>query len=251
MEAAGRVSAQLARLSRAAGRHDRPVLRAVTSLVAPPLCALCGEPCDSPDSICHRCDRSVADFDATRAKLPSGLEVVSAAPYEGIARKLVTKMKFAARLTLAQVAAERMVRAWGATRDGRLVPVPAAPARARARGYDNANALARLVQDRSFGAVLLDLARDDGPRQVGRPRAERVADPPRVKRINPKLPLAGNDLWLVDDVVTTGATLDACAAVLHEAGATHVRALTFARAWPAAAGGVTSSHRRELRKERT
>jgi hypothetical protein len=138
---------------------------------------------------------------------------------------------------------------------------------------------------------MLDLARDDGPRQVGRPRAERVADPPRIRRINAKLPLLGDDLWLVDDVVTTGATLDACAAVLREAGATRVRALTFARAtdqpplerrgsasslrtppqisrlnnggarlrppgsasqpWPEGPRGVTSSYRRELRKERT
>ena len=206
------------------------MLRAVTSLVTPPRCALCGDPCDYSDSICRRCDRRVAELHATRSELSSGLEVISAAPYEGVARQLVTKMKFAARLTLVEVAAERMVRAWGATRRGWLVPVPAAPARARARGHDDAYALARSIQHASFGLVMLDLARDDGPRQVGRPRAERVADPPRIRRINAKLPLLGDDLWLVDDVVTTGATLDACAAVLREAGATRVRALTFARA---------------------
>jgi ComF family protein len=221
---------RFARLTRAGVAHDPPVLRAVTSIVAPPLCALCGAPCDYSDAICRRCDRRLADLHATRSELSSGLEVISAAPYEGVARQLVTRMKFAARLTLVEVAAERMVRAWGATRRGWLVPVPAAPARARARGHDDAHALARSIQHASFGLVMLDLARDDGPRQVGRPRAERVADPPRIRRINAKLPLLGDDLWLVDDVVTTGATLDACAAVLREAGATRVRALTFARA---------------------
>ena len=53
--------------------------------------------------------------------------MISAAPYEGVARELVAKMKFAARLTLAEVAAERMLRAWGATREGWIVSVPPAP----------------------------------------------------------------------------------------------------------------------------
>jgi len=208
------------------------VLRAVTSLVAPPLCALCGEPCDLPDMLCRTCDRGVSALHATRTVLPAGLEVISAAPYEGIARRLVTKLKFSARLALADVAADRMVRAWGATRHGFLVPVPAAPARARGRGYDHAYALARVVQDRTLASVQLDLARDDGPRQVGRPRQERIVDPPRIRRINPEVGPPPDDVWLVDDVVTTGATLEACAAVLREAGAERVRALTFARADP-------------------
>ena len=206
------------------------MLRALTSLVAPPLCGICGDPCDYPDAICRHCERQVADLRPSRSVLPCGLEVISAAPYDGIARELVTKMKFAARLALAEVAAERMVRAWGATRDAWMVAVPPAPARARARGYDNAYALARLIQQRSFARVTVDLARDDGPRQVGRPRSERLADPPHVRRINSALPLMDDDLWLIDDVVTTGATLSACAAVLRAAGATRVRALTFARA---------------------
>jgi ComF family protein len=210
--------------------HDRGVLRAVASLVAPPLCALCGGACEYRDSICRPCGRRVAELRPTRTELLGGLEVISAGPYEGVARELVAKLKFAARLTVAEVAAERMVRAWGATRTGWLVPVPAAPSRARARGYDTAYALARLVQRATRARLCPDLRREDGPRQVGRPRSERVADPPRIMRVNPGLPLPSDDLWLVDDVVTTGATLGACAEVLRAAGATRVRALTFARA---------------------
>jgi ComF family protein len=230
----GAVSAPI-RCFPCAFRAPRPgtigaVLRAVTSLVAPPLCALCGDPCEYRDSICSRCDRRVAGLWPTRSVLPCGLEVISAARYEGVAKQLVTKIKFAARLTLAEVAAERMVRAWGATRRGELVPVPPAPARARARGYDPANALARLICERTWAQLVVDLVRDDGPRQVGRPRTERIADPPRITRVDDDIPLSHSDIWLVDDVVTTGATLSACAAVLREAGAERVRALTFARA---------------------
>jgi predicted amidophosphoribosyltransferase len=205
------------------------VLRAVTSLVAPPLCALCGEACDYPDAICRVCERRVAALRAHRGVLPSGLEVISAAPYAGVARDLVAKMKFASRLTLAEVAAERMLRAWGATRGGWIVSMPPAPARERARGYDIAYALARLVARDTPAQVAPILERGDGPRQVGRSRGQRIADPPSVRLVSDRVVLPSSDLWLVDDVVTTGATLDACAAALRAAGATRVRALTFAR----------------------
>jgi ComF family protein len=211
--------------------HGFGVLRAVASLVAPPLCALCGRPCDYLDSICRPCERRIAALRPTRFNLTCGLEVISAAPYEGVGRELVAKMKFASRLTLAEVAAERMVRAWGATREGWMVSVPPAPARERIRGYDLAYILGRLVtRDATRAQVTPIIERDDGPRQVGRPRTERLADPPRVRLLSEKVRLPSDDLWLVDDVVTTGATLTACAAVLNEAGATRVRALTFARA---------------------
>jgi predicted amidophosphoribosyltransferase len=206
------------------------VLRAVTSLVAPPLCALCGDACDCPDSICRVCERRVRALRPHRGPLPSGLEVISAAPYEGVARDLVAKMKFASRLALAEVAAERMLRAWGATRRGWMVSMPPAPARERARGYDIAYVLARLVTRETLAQVAPILERDDGPRQVGRSREQRIADPPAVRLLSDRVVLPSDDLWLVDDVVTTGATLDACAAVLRGAGATRVRALTFAHA---------------------
>jgi predicted amidophosphoribosyltransferase len=91
--------------------------------------------------------------------------------------------------------------------------------------------LGRLVERGVMWAQVAPIIeRDDGPRQVGRPREARLADPPRVRLLSDKVRLPSEDLWLVDDVVTTGATLEACAAVLRDAGATRVRALTFARA---------------------
>jgi predicted amidophosphoribosyltransferase len=156
--------------------------------------------------------------------------VWSASSYDGVAREIVTKMKFSQRLTLAEVAAERMIRTVGSGREVYCVPVPPSPARERTRGYDLAYALSRLITRECRGQTILCLERDDGPRQVGRSREERKCDPPVVRPIKANAPLLSDDLWLVDDVATTGSTLLACADVLKELGAKRIRALTFARA---------------------
>ena len=205
------------------------MLRAAASLIAPPLCALCADPCEYVDSICRMCERRVSQLRPVRDEV-GGLEIWSAARYEGVAREIVTRMKFAKRLALAEVAAERMLRTVGAGNDLYCVPVPPSPARHRARGFDLAYALSRFVTH-GRGQTMLCLERDDGPRQVGRGREERKHDPPTVRPISASAPLLSDDVWLVDDVVTTGSTMLACADVLlRRHGARRVRGLTFARA---------------------
>ena len=203
------------------------MLRELISLVAPPLCGLCGAACAPREPLCAGCGRALRRARAIRTKLPSGLEVVSAAAYEGVAGRLVAAMKFSGRVALAAAAAEAMCRAaGGATCDaGIVVPVPASPGRARARGFDLAYTLAGEVHARIGGAFAYPLSRQDGPRQVGRSRADRLADPPRIRSSR-----CAGAVLLVDDVLTTGATLGACAGALREAGAGEVRAVTFARA---------------------
>jgi predicted amidophosphoribosyltransferase len=107
-----------------------------------------------------------------------------------------------------------------------LVPVPTPPARRRRRGFCHALLLAQALAART-GLPLLELLErtDDGRRQVGRARSQRVRRPPRFIALRPAL----GPVVLVDDVVTTGATLGACAHALRQAGCSSEKALAYAR----------------------
>jgi predicted amidophosphoribosyltransferase len=108
---------------------------------------------------------------------------------------------------------------------GVIVPAPPAPRRARARGFDPAGDLAANLRLQLELAICPCLERRGGGRQVGRRRSERIAAPPAIAASSP----VPDRVLLVDDVMTTGATLASCAAALRAAGARRVAAVTFVR----------------------
>jgi ComF family protein len=149
--------------------------------------------------------------------------------YEGSARALVGALKFRGAAGIADhMAAAMLARAPPRLIDKRtLVPVPLHPARLRRRGFNQADRLAAAMAARSALPVAQCLRRRGPHRaQVGRGRSDRLA---AVRNsISAHQPVAPRVL-LVDDVITTGATLAACAAALRDAGASEVAAIAFAR----------------------
>jgi predicted amidophosphoribosyltransferase len=203
------------------------LLHAVAAGIVPPLCAACGRNCRPEATICTRCSRRLSTAAPLTGQGPSGIDRVwSSASHEGVARDLVTALKFRRLLPVADLMADRIH--WLAPGDllsGALVPVPAAPLRALARGFDPAGEIAVALSARLELSVSNCLSRRDGRRQVGKRRAQRIGHPPLIyARGEPP-----RSVLLVDDVLTTGATLSACARALREAGAVRIVAITFAR----------------------
>ena len=202
-------------------------LPALAGLAAPPRCAACAAAVAPRQPLCARCR---LELRATRPAIVTGRPgldlAVAATEYTGAARSLTLGLKFGRRLALAEVAADLIALACPARElRGTVVPVPAAPWRWRWRGFDPAEEIALALAARTGLPYRDCLRRRGGPRQVGRPRRERLADPPRVGT-RPPIP---DRALLVDDVRTTGATLAACAGALRSAGSRQVIALTLAR----------------------
>jgi ComF family protein len=222
------------------------LLAELVALLAPPACVACRVPLTGGrerlcvactralpwlrGSLCPRCALPVhggRQCPAARAAFPRAWAPLA---YEGPARAMVGALKFRAALPVADLMAAQMaanlpaaLRAPPAV----IVPVPPQRARQRRRGFDPAGTLAIALARRLERTLLLCLRREDrASRQVGAGRAARR----RAGRLsivavrNAPLPVL-----LVDDVHTTGATLDAAARALTGAGADIVAAITYAR----------------------
>jgi predicted amidophosphoribosyltransferase len=197
------------------------------SLVAPPICAVCGRGCRAEAVVCTRCSRELARATPILAAGPQGIDRAwSSASHEGVPRSLVGALKFRRLLPVADLMADRVH--WlapGHLLGGAVVPVPSAPPRMRRRGFDPAGEFAAALATRLDAPLEPCLARRGSGHQVGRRRAERIGHPPMIEPIGQ----SPRSVLLVDDVLTTGATLTSCAAALRSAGAKRIVALTFTR----------------------
>jgi len=195
------------------------------------LCVACGHRLPKMNERCYSCRKptfSAATCLACRST--SNLERVHVATvYEDIAKDLVWKLKFDGAQAAAGIMAANMkflLKNGRSAREIVLVPVPTATSRVRQRGYDQADLLARALS-RELGLPRLKcLARLGQTHQIGAGRRQRLQQ--LTSAFVVKKSVFDTHIVLVDDVVTTGATLEAAAQVLKNAGAQHISALVFA-----------------------
>jgi ComF family protein len=203
-------------------------LRSLLSVVAPPLCASCGASAGRAEPLCAGCRSSLRWL--ADVHWGCGVPVWGALYYEAGARALVRALKFRGAAGLAAtMAAQITAPAPDELLGGHaLVPVPIHPARLRRRGFNQAERLAAEVGLRRGCEVVDCLERVGRARtQVGRARDERLAEIEASVRVRAGASVPPR-VVIVDDVMTTGATIGACAAALRRGGASEVRGLVYA-----------------------
>lgn len=188
----------------------------------PPLCPKCGRP-QSHDRPCSACQRRLLRLDGIR----------SAALFEGPLRQAIHGFKYNGQAALALPLGRLLEHYWAENplEVDAIVPVPLHPSRLRERGYNQSALLARHLAAAAHVPVLEDgLVRTRATAaQMTLGAAERRTNVQGAFECVDNR-LAGLRIALVDDVCTTGATLEACGAALFQVGATAVWALTLARA---------------------
>ena len=234
------------------------LLTAITSLLYPPVCAICRANIRGGQHLCDQCEtkavRIVAPFCQTCSEPFDGAitgaftcancahrtihfdAAVAAYRSRGIVREIVHDFKYGRQIHLRHIVARWL---YAALDDERLrehrfdiiVPVPLHPTRQRERGFNQASLLAESLsaQISTPAKPLLERIRYTTT-QTALDRAERMENLHNAFRLRKNADVRGLRVLLIDDVLTTGSTLSECARVLKRAGATSVHAATAARA---------------------
>ena len=237
-----------ARLVGAGGVAGRTML----DFALPPRCAGCGEIVEAVGLFCAACwgDLHFLQGGCEQCGLPlkpgeaahcTPCEIAgssgplartrAALAYGEVPRAIAMRLKYGRKIALARIMATQMKCPLGdLAPDGLLVPVPLHRWRLWQRGFNQAVLIARAL-GRAFDPDLLRRTRAT-PRLKGLDPAQRRATVRGAFAVRPGADIKGRPVILVDDVLTTGATAEACARVLRRAGASSVELLAFARVLP-------------------
>jgi ComF family protein len=197
------------------------------------LCLACAQDLRLAVERCYLCQRaSVGGLTCVSCRKNNPLHVTRALlRYETLAKQVVWLLKFQhTRAAAADIAALLVPLLQNYTAEFYITHAPTANSRIRTRGYDQAQLIARrLARQLPLATYAPLVARLSNNRQVGARRSQRFEQQAHAFRPTRRLP-PGSHVVIIDDVITTGATLAAVARALHAAGAARIEALTFAQA---------------------
>ena len=216
------------------------MLKAALDLLLPARCPGCGT---EGAALCAECRRLMERRLDEPPGVPIGLPIRQPAgilqlewccSFNGPARAAIHALKYDGERRLVEPLGRLMAERWRRAGVGGqlLVPVPVHAARRRERGFDQAELLAREIGRQlrlPTACALQRAAKTAAMHKLG--RGARQANVRSAFAVVPRHAASVKDRWivLIDDVVTTGATLSGCARALYEAGASAVSALTLAR----------------------
>lgn len=209
-------------------------IQTILNLIYPPKCPFCGHVLERGEAdLCFRCQRSLPWTEGQNAAVDFCDVSLSPLKYRDGVRHAVHRYKFNyGRIHskfLGTLMAQCLHDRWSEQVDA-VVWVPLSKKHRRKRGYDQAELLARRVGELSGIPVLsaLEKTRETATQSLLEKPSERRANVLGAYRVREGAELKGKRVVLVDDVVTSGATLAECAACLRMAGAKQVIALTLA-----------------------
>lgn len=199
-----------------------------TRRIKPPFCKTCSQPFDGAieqEFTCSNCAKRHFHFECA----------VTCHLSRGIIRELLLRFKYQGEFYLRHPLGTWLAEGLADSRIAGekfdyFVPVPLHPTRERERHFNQAHALAKILEKQT-GTPLLDCLKRirKTPTQTRFDRAERMENLLNAFKMRNITSVQGKHLVLVDDVFTTGSTVDECARVLKNSGARSVRVLTVAR----------------------
>lgn len=150
--------------------------------------------------------------------------------YEGVAKELIHQLKFERASAVADILAESISEQLPILDEDTIVTfIPTANNRVRMRGYDQAKLIARALSMRRGWLCLPLLTRTTSFRQVGSGRKERFAQLSDAFAARNKKLIQNSKILLIDDVLTTGATIESAAKALKNSGAKTIDAAVFSQ----------------------
>ena len=219
------------------------LLEKIIAIIAPHSCLVCSKEsnilCDAclsdaflPQlSACVFCEKPTIDWHlcATCSRKHKLKSVWVAADYSGIPAELLRLYKFerlkAAHEPLAKTLAMQLP---FLQTDCVITPLPTAPDRVRQRGYDQSVLLAKKLASLRGLKYVEFLRRKNSSRQVGANRKTRLSQMQNAYELQNPVEVKGKNVWLLDDICTTGASLSAAAKLLYGAGAKEINAVVVA-----------------------